>query len=67
MTRNDFELIARALFRSGPNAHDETISIEARAHREIQWQQTVNAIADMLSEQNARFDRAKFRNACDVA
>jgi hypothetical protein len=59
MTRNDFELIARAVRETtkGPTGFSvgET-DREAFAH----------SLADMCAAQNPRFDRARFLKACGV-
>jgi hypothetical protein len=53
MTRKDYELIARAMkkeLRDGANPYD--------------WMSIVNGLASALKEDNERFDRHTFRNAC---
>jgi len=53
MTRKDYEVIAKAMkkeLRDGANPHD--------------WMAIVNGLATALREDNGRFDRHTFRNAC---
>ena len=74
MTRNDYELLARALGKgwkeairlraeqtARPPSISEAISIVATA-KSIE-----DAVIDMLAAQNSRFDKAKFKAAVRVA
>ena len=57
MTRNDFELLARALVKSRP---PEGCHFDVRD----QWAICRADIANLCASVNARFDRAKFLTAC---
>lgn len=61
MTRNDFELIARAISEAAE---------QHRKHYGDRWPlsgaEVVASIADALAGVNARFDRARFLAACGL-
>lgn len=59
MTRNDYELIARALNKARP---EDTAPRTAVAY----YDRGCREVADMLAGTNARFDRARFLAACGV-
>lgn len=61
MTRNDFELIARALKDTKPQQPCTEINVRTQ-----QWETDIKAIAQMLSNQNARFNFNTFYEACGL-
>jgi hypothetical protein len=61
MTRKDFELIARAMAETRPPA-GSPFTAELRE----QWEKDILALARMCEAQNPRFNRQKFREACDA-
>ena len=60
MTRNQLELLARALKASKPQ--EAIIGFDDKATE--QWEKDVQAIAKVGQETNARFNRSKFYAAC---
>lgn len=63
MTRNDYELIARAFRESIPVA---TLAPDDLPRVRQGWATAAHAVADMLAAGNARFDRTRFLAACGV-
>lgn len=62
MTRKDYEKIARVM---------REYKSEANSHSDSPWRNTarvelVSRIADMLEQDNPRFDRARFLIACGL-
>lgn len=62
MTRNDYELLAKALKESKP----ADFSSKFWDVRHGQWETDVRAIALVLSNQNARFNFNTFYTACGL-
>lgn len=54
MTRKDYEKIAQVMSEV----------LNEHLAEPYQWMGTVNALADMLKQDNPRFDKHTFRNAC---
>lgn len=63
MTKKDYILIAAALNRSKPESYLKGIIHSPNLER--QWECDVEHIADVLQEDNPRFDRDKFIQACN--
>ena len=62
MTRKDYVAIATALNRTYPAHRRE---LDGKPDEAVaQWQFSVDAIADVLAEDNPRFDRDRFLKAC---
>lgn len=59
MTRKDYIIIAAALLESKPESHWD-------ANKKAQWLVSCNRIADALANDNPRFNRGRFLNACGV-
>jgi len=57
MTRKHYVAIAGVLKSTRPAEHWD-------ANKREQWTLDVRAIADVLAQDNARFDRARFIKAC---
>jgi hypothetical protein len=70
MTKKHFEALAAALKATSPDRHDEECTRVndrmARAECVCQWQQDVDALADVCARFNPNFDRARFLAACGV-
>lgn len=62
MTRNELELLARALRSSKPS--EPIIGFDRPAVE--QWERDVEVIANVCQAVNARFDRSKFYAACGL-
>jgi len=58
MTRKDYELIAKAI----SEAHEDNFG-DSSANEGIYW--VTGLLADKLAEDNPRFDRFKFVQACE--
>lgn len=61
MTRNDYELIARAMNKAQPKPLALCMGPVAAQH-----ERDCKSLADMLAGTNARFDKARFLAACGV-
>ena len=59
MSRKDYIAIAEALSQSRPIALSEHGQAQLS-----QWQADINAIADVLAQDNPRFNRERFVEAC---
>lgn len=66
MTRQDFELIARALATSRPRAN-EAEENAVTCGRIVQWQETVAAFSRELASANPGFKPDRFERACEEA
>ena len=63
MTKQDYELIANAIWRASPTAlAPADLPILRQA-----WASTAHHVADALAAQNPRFDKARFLTACGVS
>lgn len=60
MTKQDYEVIARAMYHAHPGARARGESMA----RWQQWEATVQQLVIELSADNSRFDAQKFRTYC---
>ena len=66
MTKKDYELIASALASERPRfQHPSDTKKMYQCHR-YQWSETVRALATSLEDENVRFNRYKFIQACGL-
>lgn len=61
MSRKHFQSLADRMRAVRPDWHEGT---QTAALQRAQWLVCVQAVADVCSEQNARFDRTRFLDAC---
>lgn len=66
MTKKDYELIALGLALSQPTVKMETDTKSGFYCHRTQWWNTVTYLANKLEDENPRFDRSKFENACGL-
>lgn len=64
MTKKDYQAIAAALYRVRPAP--ECLAVAGGAAMLGQWAQDRNAIANVLAEDNPRFNRELFIEACET-
>jgi hypothetical protein len=65
MSKKDYELIARALKDSKPQSklnanYQDNVYFE----RMVVWESVINKVAAEMENENPRFNRAKFLQAC---
>lgn len=67
MTRKDYELIAAAIRRSSTYFQSSMffpVSEKEQTERRAMLRHVTESIADRLADENPRFDRARFIDAC---
>ncbi len=65
MTKKDYIALARVLREARVNHVGIVFKSGIMAERLVQWQLDIQYVADALEDDNARFDRAKFIEACN--
>lgn len=66
MSRQDFELVARAVNRALNTGHASTASDDFVMGYGIGMLSVIGTLADELTRTNPAFDRARFVRACQV-
>ena len=66
MTKKDYQAIARAIHQTLPYADREPEHVMNECEEQVfdQWRMTRDAVASALEDDNPRFDRARFVEAC---
>lgn len=68
MSKKDYQAIARALYINQPYKDREVGHVASDAEESVfdQWRMDRDALASVFADDNPRFDRARFVEACET-